>query len=147
MLSLHLFVCKAQYPLLKSSNEFRIFTVTILYHLLIWKKISNCFYLSDRNKSDDKKVSDYRNVQCPNIRSYHLPTTIFHVNHKLTNLCSKRHVCFDKDFSDHTILTFLLLKINGEARVWQCQFLMAHIILWLNLFLHFLEKIFNKHEV
>ena len=55
---------KAQYPLLKSSNKFRIFTVTILYHLLIWKKYLT-FPISDRNKSDDKKVTDYRNVYNP----------------------------------------------------------------------------------
>ena len=63
-LSFHLFVFKAQYLLLKNSNKCRIFTVTILYHHFIWKKYLT-FPISNRNKSDDKKVTDYRNVHNP----------------------------------------------------------------------------------
>ena len=55
-LSFHLFVFFAQYLLLKSSNKFRIFAVTIFYHLFIWKKYVT-FSISNRNKSDDKKVT------------------------------------------------------------------------------------------
>ena len=47
---------KAQNFLLKSSNEFRIFTIKILYHLFILKKRLT-FPISNRNKSDDKKLT------------------------------------------------------------------------------------------
>ena len=60
-LSFQLFVFKAQYLLLKSSNKFRIFTVKILHHLFILNK-DLTFQISNRNKSDNKKVTDYRNV-------------------------------------------------------------------------------------
>ena len=57
-------LCHAQYLLLKSSKKFRNFIVTILYHLFIWKKYL-AFPISNRNKSDDKKVTDYRNIHNP----------------------------------------------------------------------------------
>ena len=53
-----------QYLLLKSRNKFGIFTVTVLYHLFILKKYLT-FPISNRNKSDDKKVTDCRNVHNP----------------------------------------------------------------------------------
>ena len=55
---------KAQYLLLKSSNEFRIFTAAIFYHLFIFKRYIT-FAISKRNKSDDKKVTDCSNVHNP----------------------------------------------------------------------------------
>ena len=53
---------KAKYLLLKSSNKCKIFTGTILYHL--FKKYLT-FPVSNRKKSDDKKVTDYWNVHNP----------------------------------------------------------------------------------
>ena len=55
---------KAQYLLLKSSNKLRIFSVTIFCHLFIQEKYLT-FPISNKNKSDDKKVTDYRNVYNP----------------------------------------------------------------------------------
>ena len=49
---------------LRSSNKFRIFTVTILYHLFILKKYLT-FPISNRNRSNDKKVTDYMDVHNP----------------------------------------------------------------------------------
>ena len=48
----------------KNSNKFIIFTATILYHLFIFKKYLT-FPKSNRNKSDDKNVTDYSNVHKP----------------------------------------------------------------------------------
>ena len=48
----------------KNSNKFIIFTATILYHLFILKKYLT-FPKSNRNKSDDKNVTDYSNVHKP----------------------------------------------------------------------------------
>ena len=52
-------LCLSSISSVKNSNEFRIFTVTILYHLFILKRCQT-FSIGNRNKSDDKKVTDYR---------------------------------------------------------------------------------------
>ena len=54
---------KAQYFLLKRSNKFRIFTVTVLYHLFLKKILT--FPVTNRDKSDDKKVTGHGNVCNP----------------------------------------------------------------------------------
>ena len=71
---------KAQYFLLKISNKFRIFTVTNLHHLFIRKKYLT-FPISDRNKFDDKKVTDYRNIDTI------LPMFFEHVHYLNTVIC------------------------------------------------------------
>ena len=55
---------KVQYLLVKSSNKFRIFTVTLLYHYFILKRYLT-FPIRNRINSHDKKVTDYWNVHNP----------------------------------------------------------------------------------
>ena len=64
--------------MLKSSNKFRIFTATILYHLFIKKKKHLTFPISTRNKYNENTVTDYKIVHNPTYIVEHVPV-LFHL--------------------------------------------------------------------
>ena len=101
------FVCVTflSFPL-KSSIKSRDFTVTI-YHLFIQKKYAT-FPVNIRNKSDDKKVTDYWNVDNP---ACFLNMTL---NNKMSEKRSLKYQSMDPEYGtgqvNSRILEFLLRR-------------------------------------